>query len=158
MIYTHISSKGSSLSLTRVRENIIVCGYEKLRRIKAECIVENQNIIIETIESEANNRTIADVSKEYGIGKNTLFKALRDLEIFRYNDKGNNVPYQKYIDSSYFEVIHKTFKKANKNENIGYSQTMITPKGYTWLCLYLRDEGYTKPKYIENQYQFGVAE
>lgn len=64
-------------------------------------------------------------SKGYRIGRNQLFKLMRDIQLLRYN----NLPYQAYLDKEYFDV---------KMVAVGYglvrSQTFLTNKGldYVW--------------------------
>lgn len=56
-----------------------------------------------------------------GMGRNNLFKFLKKQKILM---KGNNLPYQKYMDRGFFEVI------SVPTDHIGYvSKTYITPKG-----------------------------
>ena len=64
-------------------------------------------------------------SKGYRIGRNQLFRLMRDIQLLRYN----NLPYQAYLDKEYFDV---------KMVAVGYglvrSQTFLTNKGldYVW--------------------------
>ena len=64
---------------------------------------------------------------ESGFGQNKLFDFLRDQGIL---DK-DNVPYQKYVNSKYFESIPITYKKGNKN--CFDTKTLVTPKGLEFI-------------------------
>ncbi len=82
------------------------------------------------------NITMANVAKSLniqGIGRNKLFKILRDNEILR---KANNEPYQRYVDSGYFEVVVGT-----KN-GFPYTQTVVSPKGMSWIYKKMKEWGY----------------
>jgi len=58
------------------------------------------------------------------IGQNTLFRILRSRQIL----KVNNLPYQRYLDNHYFNVVQK--KRTDKDGNIySYIQTMVNQKG-----------------------------
>ena len=71
--------------------------------------------------------------KDWNLGRNKLFRWLRDKKIFM----DNNVPYQKYIDSGYFTCIevNKSSEYGNKN----FSKSLITPKGQVWLTNKLQE-------------------
>lgn len=72
------------------------------------------------------NITMSNLAKSLnikGIGRNKLFKILRDNEVLR----NNNEPYQRYVDSGYFEVLN-----GNKN-GFKYIQTVVTGKGMSWI-------------------------
>ena len=72
-----------------------------------------------------NCQTIEQVAKKYGIGRNKLFKFLRDSKVLQ--RAVGNPPYQQYIDSGDFEVEGKVRKLDDKSYL--YSQTMVTGKG-----------------------------
>ena len=57
------------------------------------------------------------------IGRNRLFQWFRDNKVFM----KNNIPYQKYIDSNYFEVA-QVVKSTPYGEKI-FPKTVITGKG-----------------------------
>lgn len=81
------------------------------------------------------NMTLSKVAKALNIkdiGRNKLFEILRDKEILR----GNNEPYQKYVDSGYFE-IGMTTKNGFK-----FPQTLVTGKGMGYINKKLKEWGY----------------
>lgn len=68
------------------------------------------------------NITMAKLAKSLNIkdiGRNKLFKILRNKKILRYN----NEPYQSYVNSGYFKVINKNIQ-GYKN-----TQTLVTGRG-----------------------------
>lgn len=68
---------------------------------------------------------LGDFGKVVGIGRNTLFKLLRHDEYLM----GDNMPYQRHIDSGLFVVIEQTpFVDRDGNAHPAFS-TMITGKG-----------------------------
>ena len=76
------------------------------------------------VSSAINCQTIQDVSKVLGVGANRLFQFLRNEKLLM----GNNLPYQKYLDSGYFRVVEKSYKDGN-GERITYTRTLVTGKG-----------------------------
>lgn len=92
--------------------------------------------LYDTAMSAGNNFTMEKVSKTLGYGRNKLFQFLRDQKVLRHN----NMPYQRFIDSGYFDVrqytiTHKTSGLENK------TQTLITPKGMAYIHKLLIDHG-----------------
>ena len=65
--------------------------------------------------------------RHYVIGRNRLFKILRNEDILQ----KNNVPYQIYIDRGYFEVQEQPIEIGNTH--VINRTTLITPKGQEWL-------------------------
>jgi phage antirepressor YoqD-like protein len=81
------------------------------------------------------NITMAKVAKSlnvYGLGRNKLFKLLRDKEILR----NNNEPYQTYVDRGYFKMIN-----GLKN-GFPFCQTLVTPKGMSFINKKLKEWGF----------------
>jgi phage antirepressor YoqD-like protein/predicted DNA-binding protein YlxM (UPF0122 family) len=125
-------------AITEVDEyNIIIKAHEILQRkvleLKQQNEIANSKLIeqkpkVELYESfiEINDlHSIGEVSKLLKIGRNTLFKKLRELKILM----TGNIPYQKYIDLGYFQV------KISPNENIDLNipVTFATPKGIEFI-------------------------
>lgn len=61
------------------------------------------------------------------IGQKKMFKLLRHLKIL----KGNNLPMQNYLEAGLFEVKERIGKQ--KEKEVIYLTTYVTPKGQTWL-------------------------
>ena len=59
-----------------------------------------------------------------GVGRNTLFEILRDNKILM----GNNSPYQKYVDASWFKCIESKYTKPNGDTCINI-KTVVLQKG-----------------------------
>ena len=82
----------------------------------------------ETIESTQSTISIGAFAKlSGGIGRNKLFKELRENKILM----NNNLPYQKYIDSGYFETSESVIKRTHGDQII--MTTYITGKGQLWV-------------------------
>ena len=69
-----------------------------------------------------------------GVGRNILFKILRLNDILR----GNNEPYQKYVDAGWFKII-----VTEKGTQV-VSQTVVYQKGIEKICELLDKLGYKK--------------
>ena len=104
-----------------VAKNVIAQKDKQIETMKpkAECF--------DSFISAENVQTVSDVAKSLGIGRNDLFKRLRELKILM----SNNLPYQHYIDQGYFQVkqtpIHIGDSAINK------TQTYVTAKGVAWM-------------------------
>ena len=101
---------------------------------KDEPLVEFANKVAKSSDSI----DIGDFSKvlhseEIKIGRNTLFGWLRENKYIM----KNNIPYQKYVDNGYFEVI-EVVKTTPWGDKV-FAKTLITGKGQIYLVQKLRD-------------------
>jgi phage regulator Rha-like protein len=77
--------------------------------------------------SGKNSQPMNVVAKSLDTGRTRLFAFLRDHGILM----SNNTPYQKFIDSGYFEVVEKPIKMGD--DTINKPQTLVTPKGMGYI-------------------------
>ena len=77
--------------------------------------------IYDQISDCTNLKSVGEVAKILGYGRNEFFKLLRENKYLMFN----NIPYQKYIDAGYFEVKTKPIPGLDKDQ----STTYITAKG-----------------------------
>ena len=82
--------------------------------------------------------SIGDAAKvlDAGIGQNKLFAWLRDRNILR----GDNTPYQRYIDNGYFRVVEQKYQ-VNGETRISI-KTLVFQKGIDYIRKQLIKEGY----------------
>ena len=82
--------------------------------------------------------SIGDAAKvlDAGIGQNKLFAWLRERNILR----GDNTPYQKYIDNGYFRVVEQKYQ-VNGETRISI-KTLVFQKGIDYIRKQLIKEGY----------------
>lgn len=66
-----------------------------------------------------------------GIGQNNLFKFLREHQVLMAGPGRKNVPYQRYVDRGYFQVIIQEYRKKGL-KNL-YYKTILTQKGLTFI-------------------------
>jgi len=80
----------------------------------------------ETVTNSKNTVDMGTVAKvlNMGIGRNNLFEFLRENKILM----GNNIPFQKYIDSGWFRIIEVKFVKPNGDVCINM-KTIVYQKG-----------------------------
>ena len=103
--------------------------YEEVLVEPYKQVIEEQRPDVEfakAIKVSDTNLSIGNFSKQTNLGRNELFKFLRENKILFY-DNGNNVPYQKYIKQGYFKCTQTV---TNNHINV---TTKITPKGQEWL-------------------------
>ncbi|SDM15466.1 phage antirepressor [Sediminibacillus halophilus] len=84
--------------------------------------------------SGENYQTMSIAAKSLGIGRNILFRKLKQKKILM----ANNTPYQAYMDRGYFVVKEKPIKMGE--QVINKPQTYVTPKGVDWLDKLLDEE------------------
>lgn len=70
--------------------------------------------------------TMKEVANLMGVGRNTLFAQLRKAKIL--ND--SNLPYQRHINSGYFQLKHVVKSKTHS-----FNVTLATQKGMGWLVM-----------------------
>lgn len=66
---------------------------------------------------------VAKVINKKGVGRNKLYKLLREKGILM----GDNLPYQIYMNKKWFEVKLEVYKYAHETKT--YEKTMVTKKG-----------------------------
>ena len=74
-------------------------------------------------------------SKIIKIGRNTLFKKLRELKILRQD----NIPYQAYVDKGYFRVIENTYRYNESDVVKIHYKTTVLPKGQIFIMNLLKN-------------------
>ncbi|UQN10408.1 phage antirepressor KilAC domain-containing protein [Deinococcus sp. QL22] len=84
--------------------------------------------------------SVSDAAKLLGTGERRLFQLLRDRQILmdanRSGAEHHNIPYQKYLDAGYFDVITRP---RPDGKAVTYTPR-ITPKGLAWLDRKMREE------------------
>jgi anti-repressor protein len=88
--------------------------------------------VYDKISNADNLLTMNDTVKSIGTGRNIMMAKLRKKGILR----GNNTPYQKYIDIGYFDVKVNVIDGLNETR----PQTFVTSKGLLWLSKFLFKE------------------
>lgn len=72
--------------------------------------------------------------KDFGIGRNRLFRFLREKGILL----GNNEPRQEFMERGYFRVVERRFE-VNGEMKVG-TQTLVYQKGVNYIARLLRGE------------------
>lgn len=85
--------------------------------------------------SSSDSLDFLTFSKIIKIGRNTLFKKLRELKVLR----KDNTPYQKYVDRGYFKVIESTYRYNESKEVKINHKTIIFPKGQDFIIKLLKN-------------------
>lgn len=96
----------------------------------------------DAVAGSSNLQTISEVGKKFGIGRNKLFKLLRELKVLM-ADKCNS-PYQRHIDSGCFVVVGRVHITANGIHRS--NKTMVTGKGEIYIGKLLSEEGWSQNK------------
>ncbi|MTV50774.1 hypothetical protein GJ688_17725 [Heliobacillus mobilis] len=88
-----------------------------------------------------NLQSMNEVAKCLGVGRNWLFKTLRDCKILLIHGN-SNVPYQRYIDAGYFIVKENTI--THFGFEINTATTWVTAKGVDFIYHTLKKHGLLK--------------
>lgn len=75
----------------------------------------------------SNYQKMNDVAKSLGVGRNNLFKFLREQKVLM----NNNTPYQTFIERGYFIVKEKSVERGEMVFNT--TQTYVTAKGVNFI-------------------------
>ena len=112
-------------------------------RLYADQLEENQRLLIEKEEDKPkvdfyNQVTestetipmgqVAKVLNIKGLGRNKLFRILKDLKILQ----ENRDPYQEYINRGYFRIIEQKYTKPDGNTGISF-KTIVYQKGLDYI-------------------------
>jgi phage antirepressor protein len=89
-------------------------------------------------ETHLNLEQVAKLLNYKGVGRNNLFKILREEDILTMK----NFPYQKYVDLEYFKLIEGNYIRKGQIEV--YLQTVVSQKGIEFIDKLLSDLGYIK--------------
>jgi prophage antirepressor-like protein len=121
--------------LLRVTQRLV---EERKVRLEAERQLQLQAPKVELYDillSAKNAQTMNEVAKAFGWGRNRLFAFLRKKGILM----KNNLPYQDYLESGYFEVREVITQRGEFTVNV--TQTLVTPKGIDFIGRLLRNAG-----------------
>lgn len=88
-----------------------------------------------TSKSKVDINEAAKLINKPGYGRNNLFKFLKSEGILM----DNNLPYQKYMNSDYFEVI-EVMKDRPGNSPLVFSKTLVTQKGLDFIIKKLSEK------------------
>lgn len=115
----------------------------KLKEHQAEIAAQKQYIKAlepkaEFFDAVADSKTAIEIGEaakvlDAGIGRNRLFKLLREKNILM----NNNQPYQEYIDRGYFRVIEQKYTKPDGTTHINI-KTLVYQKGLDYIRKLLR--------------------
>lgn len=123
-----------------VANNVIQQKSKELEAIKALRAKEKPLVdFANKVASASNAISVRDFAKllydeKIRIGQNNLFKWLRD-NCYLMKD---NMPYQKYIDSGYFEIIEQTYETPYGTKVS--LKTLVTGKGQIYFTEKLRNK------------------
>lgn len=77
---------------------------------------------------DAVDMAVAAKTLNMGIGRNTMFKILRDEGILQHN----NIPYQEYVDRGYFRCIESKFSLPDGSTHVNI-KTVVHQKGLDFI-------------------------
>jgi prophage antirepressor-like protein len=125
------------------------------RQLLAQAVIEAQKIIaeqekkIKELEPKAEffnivagskdaidmNRAAKLIYEETRMGRNKLFKLLREKSVLM----KDNIPYQEYIDKGYFRTIEQKYTKPDGTTHI-YIKTLVYQKGLDFIRKIIKED------------------
>lgn len=127
---------------TALKEERKAKELEKQKRELAEQIIEEQKPLVDFANKVSDSSNLIDMGKmakllkdeHINIGRNRLFAWLRSKEMLM----RNNMPYQKYIESGYFQVKESVYETPYGSKT--QQTTYVTGKGQIYITEKLRKE------------------
>ena len=122
-----------------VANNVIQQKSKELEAIKALRAKEKPLVdFANQVASASNSISVGEFAKllndeQIKIGQNNLFKWLRDNKYLM----SDNMPYQRYIDRGYFEIVEQTYKTTCGSKVS--LKTLVTGKGQIYFTEKLRN-------------------
>lgn len=130
-----IRKHGAYMTPEKIEE--VLMNPEFIIKLATELKEEKQKVaqlqpkadFYDTVASSDSLLSMADVAKvlDKGIGRNRLFKLLRDKGILQ----SNNVPYQRFVDAGYFKVVESSYM-AGDNAIVS-TVTYVKQKGVDYI-------------------------
>lgn len=98
--------------------------------------LEPKGIFYDTVTKSSDTISMSEVAKilDMGVGRNQLFKILRNRGILM----ANNQPYQKYINQGYFSLVEESYERIDGTGI--YSKTVVKQKGLDFIRKILLEE------------------
>lgn len=152
--------KRMKMQLLNSKFNLPKTFAESLRMLademeeKQRLSVENERLAIQTSEQEArlkyqeprvafanmvvaagNTQPMGTVAKAVGMGRNNLFKLLREKGVIM---KNSTIPYQNYIDRGYF-VVREVPTKRGDDSIVNEPTARVTARGLEYIAKLIRD-------------------
>ena len=93
---------------------------------------------ITKLKTENDFEQVSKLLNYKNVGRNTLFKILRDNDILTMK----NFPYQKYVELEYFKLVEGNYIRNGEIEV--YLKTVVSQKGIEFIDKLLSDLGYVK--------------
>jgi anti-repressor protein len=118
---------------TTFREALLLAAEQQLvieQQASQIEVMKPKELFFDQVTGSSNAFDMVDVAKvcNLGVGRNTLFKFLRDIHVLR----ENNTPYQQFVDCGYFRVIESTYNKPDGSVHISL-KTVVYQKGIDFI-------------------------
>lgn len=108
---------------------------ERLEKQNALLLTDNERMkpkeeFFDAVTDSKDAIEMKDVAKvlDMGIGRNKLFKFLRERNVLM----NNNIPYQEYVDRGYFRVIEQKYNRGYGETGINI-KTLVFQKGVDYI-------------------------
>lgn len=146
-VLPEIRKTGQYNSQPQLPQNYEEALEQLLLTVREKRLLEEKNALMapkaemyDVLLNADNAQTMTEVAKCFGMGRNKLFKRLRDERILMTGGPKQNLPYQKYIDNDYFEVREVNVNQGDRTINV--TQTLVTAKGIDLIGKMLKERNH----------------
>lgn len=129
----------------------LLLAAKQQERIEAQqAQLAEQKPKVEFFDAVAESKTavemkaVANTLHFKKVGRNKLFEILREQKVLT----GNNMPYQKYVDSGYFRTVEQKYATPDGEVRISV-KTLVYQRGIDYICRLLKKLGYAEAEAVE---------
>ena len=133
--WAELEAKEQSLKLPDFNNPVIAARewanqYEAKQIAQAQLELQAPKVkFADNIIKSDENISMANMAKLINMGRNKLFKMLREDKVLMSNGIYRNTPYQKHIDAGHFVVTETALDKGKGL----FMVTLVTPKGQNYI-------------------------
>lgn len=138
--------KTGSYGLPQTFAQALRLAAEQQEKIEAQqAQLAEQKPKVEFFDAVAESKTavemkaVANTLHFRKVGRNKLFEILREQKILM----GNNMPYQRYVDSGLFRTVEQKYTTPDGEVRVSI-KTLVYQKGMDYIRRKLRDLGYNE--------------
>lgn len=127
----------------RIADNpdaVIAAYAKKLATLERKSELDRPKVeFAEAVQQSKDYEEMSTVAKLLGVkgfGRNNIFGVLRERKILR----GNNEPYQRYVERGYFKVVEQTWMNKQTGETMISKKTVASQRGIDFIRRILAEE------------------
>lgn len=120
----------------KVMERALAIAHQKAEEATRRIMeMQPKALVYDRISNASGLKSVEEVAKNLGWGKNNFFALMRGTGIFYYSNSASgkiNLPKQDFIKAGYFKTVEEPYRRGDKD--VVYTKIYVTGKGETWLA------------------------